>query len=157
MNDILRVQIKPLHSAAHIQTMPIKAPLAARDAMSSPSLNLVVLRFADLEMAARFYAALGFSLVKEKHDAGPEHYACRLDSVVLELYPAGKLGAVPGTAMFGFSVSSMELALRAVESHGGSTISAPLPSERGIRSVVSDPGGHRLELVEPHKTFKADS
>lgn len=114
--------------------------------MNSPTPSLVVLRFADLDLAGRFYAALGLRLTKEKHGSGPDHYSCQLGPVVLELYPAGKLAAVPGTAIFGLSVSSMELAIRAVEGNGGSVVQPPISSERGIRSVVSDPGGHKLEL-----------
>ncbi|OYW39879.1 MAG: hypothetical protein B7Z35_03050 [Hydrogenophilales bacterium 12-61-10] len=121
--------------------------------MNSPTLSLVVLRFADLDLAGRFYAALGLRLTKEKHGSGPDHYSCQLGSVVLELYPAGKLAAVPGTAMFGLNVSSMELTIRAVEGNGGSVVQPPISSERGIRSVVSDPGGHKLELVEPNNSL----
>lgn len=57
--------------------------------------------------------------------------------------------------MFGFSVNSIELAVNAVRGNGGAIISAPASSERGLLTVVSDPDGHRLELLEPDKALTA--
>lgn len=125
--------------------------------MNYPSLNLIVLRFTDLPAAAEFYTSLGFSLVQEQHGNGPQHYSCQLGAVVLELYPAAKLGAVPGNAIFGFNIGSMEQAIKSVELNGGSIISRPASTDLGIRALVSDPGGHRLELVEANHSFKPDA
>ena len=52
------------------------------------ALSLIVLRCSDVNASRRFYEALGLSFTTEKHGAGPEHYACRLGDLVLELYPA---------------------------------------------------------------------
>ena len=43
--------------------------------MVNAALNLVVIRASDLERAARFYAALGIRLSRERHGSGPEHLA----------------------------------------------------------------------------------
>lgn len=117
-------------------------------AMSSPVLTFLVLRARDLECTARFYAELGFTLVPEQHGSGPAHYSCQTGSVVLEIYPAGSSGAEPGTGMFGFTVASMPEALRSVQAFGGSVISEMKRTQRGIRAVVLDPDGRKLELLE---------
>ena len=110
-------------------------------------MNLVVLYSTDLERAARFYALLGLEFVKEQHGSGPEHLACVLGSVVLELYPAaGKL--VEPLTRIGFSVSSVARTVEAVRSSGGEVITPPKETRWGLRAVVADPDGHRVELVE---------
>jgi hypothetical protein len=61
----------------------------------SPPLNLVVIRSADLERAAHFYAALGTRLTRERHGSGPGHLAGQVGPVVFEVYPAAEVGGVP--------------------------------------------------------------
>ncbi|WP_437653234.1 VOC family protein [Sorangium sp. So ce1182] len=119
--------------------------------MTPPVLHLIVLRASDLERTARFYSGLGFSLASEKHGSGPQHYSCETGGVVLELYPAGKIGAEPGAGMLGFSVKCLKAALSVVEAEGCSVLLHPGSSERGLRAVVLDPDGRKLELVEPRR------
>jgi lactoylglutathione lyase len=116
--------------------------------VSSPSLNLLVLRAADIERTGSFYSVLGLSLVQEKHGCGPVHYSCDLGTMVLEIYPAGSIGAEPGTGMMGFTVSSLSHVLPMIESMGCSIVTAPASSDRGLRAVVKDPDGRRVELIE---------
>ena len=50
--------------------------------------TLVVLYSDKLEEVKEFYELLGLKFQKEKHGKGPEHFACDLGEVVLEIYPA---------------------------------------------------------------------
>jgi catechol 2,3-dioxygenase-like lactoylglutathione lyase family enzyme len=49
---------------------------------------LLVIYTAMLEECRAFYTGLGLVFVKERHGAGPEHYAAELPGLVFELYPA---------------------------------------------------------------------
>ena len=115
--------------------------------MSDAVLNLVVIRATDLERAARFYGALGVQLDREGHGSGTEHLAGRSGSVLLEVYPsADNVGTVD--VRLGFCVRSVADAVAAAGEGGGSVLSAPRQSPWGLRAVVRDPDGHRIELVE---------
>jgi catechol 2,3-dioxygenase-like lactoylglutathione lyase family enzyme len=41
---------------------------------SSPFINLIVIKAADIDRAASFYRLLGFSMEKHQHGSGPLHY-----------------------------------------------------------------------------------
>jgi lactoylglutathione lyase len=111
-----------------------------------PSLSLVVIRSADLERSRRFYDALGLPLSLEKHGSGPEHLAAELDGVVFEIYP---LNDSPTTgARIGFRVTSIEAAISAAKQFGAAVASPPKQGPWGMRAVVVDPDGHRVELTE---------
>jgi lactoylglutathione lyase len=43
--------------------------------MIPPSLNLIVIRAADLDKSLAFYRALGLEFAQEQHGTGPVHYA----------------------------------------------------------------------------------
>jgi lactoylglutathione lyase len=115
--------------------------------MASPSLNLVVLRSSDLCRTAQFYAALGIQFARERHGAGPEHLAACLGDIVLEFYPQEN-GAVNVGVRVGFRVQSVSEAVRAIQETGGSVLTQARESTWGLRAVVADPDGHRVELVE---------
>jgi lactoylglutathione lyase len=85
--------------------------------MSDITLNLVVLRSADLARAARFYAALGLRLMKEQHGTGPEHLAAELGEAVFEIYPQGDGESTRG-ARVGFRVPAVAAAITAALSAG---------------------------------------
>lgn len=111
------------------------------------ALNLIVLRAADLARAAAFYAALGVHLVRERHGNGPEHLAADLGGTVFEVYPLGT-GPTTSATRLGFRVPALTAALLAVEAVGGSIIESARDSPWGLRAVVADCDGHRVELVE---------
>jgi predicted enzyme related to lactoylglutathione lyase len=115
--------------------------------MADAGLSLVVIRSADLDRAARFYAAVGLHLARERHGTGSEHLAAELRGTVFEVYP---LGDTSGTAAvrLGFRVPSVVAVLAAVESAGGSVVAPARESPWGVRAVVADPDGHRVELIE---------
>lgn len=117
--------------------------------MNSPRLNLVVLRCSDLERAAAFYECLGLSFVKHQHGSGPEHLSCELGQTVFELYPAASDGTTSSNARVGFEVDAVAAAIQLAEAnHPNCIVSPAKPSPWGLRAVLSDPDGHRVELVQ---------
>jgi catechol 2,3-dioxygenase-like lactoylglutathione lyase family enzyme len=116
--------------------------------MPDISLSLVMIRAGNLERSYRFYSALGLSLVREQHGTGPEHYACVIGTTTFEIYPhRGELhhAALP---RLGFRVPSLDTTLSALQETGAEIVTPPSNSSWGRRAVVSDPDGHRIELVE---------
>src|SRR4051812_28579813 len=82
------------------------------------SLNLLVLRAADLGRAERFYAALGITFTRERHGGGPEHLAGMVGAVTLEIYPRGEGGGTEAVRL-GFRVADLDAVLAAAEAAGG--------------------------------------
>lgn len=73
------------------------------------SMSLVVIYSEHLEESCSFYTRLGLVFDKEKHGAGPEHYAAKLrDGTVLELYPATEKRPATNSRL-GFRVTGNEL------------------------------------------------
>jgi lactoylglutathione lyase len=108
-------------------------------------LSLVVIRSANLERAKAFYSLLGVQLQVEKHGNGPEHLAAAIGGTVFEVYPRGNEPATTGVRL-GFRVQSVESTLAALE---GVRIVSPLSAGPwGLRAVVVDPDGHRVEFVQ---------
>lgn len=104
----------------------------------SVTLNLVVVRVADLERSRAFYAGLGLALVREQHGDGPVHYACSMLGTVLELYPATDEDR-PGRLRLGFCVNRFD------------GPNARLIRQRPDASVylLKDPDGNSIELTVP--------
>jgi lactoylglutathione lyase len=116
--------------------------------MNTARVNLVVLRVADIDRAAAFYALLGVAFSKHAHGNGPMHYAAECGGVVFELYPATEEQAVSSSARIGFAVGDVDdVAAKLGAVAGARLVTAPKDSEWGRRAVVADPDGHRVELV----------
>jgi lactoylglutathione lyase len=116
--------------------------------MSNVSLNLVVLRVPDIEAAASFYSAFGLSFTKHAHGKGPEHYAAELGSAVFELYPQTSPDNSTKNVRVGFQVGDAKSVIEVAAQRGGKIVSALKDSEWGLRAVLDDPFGHRIELSE---------
>jgi catechol 2,3-dioxygenase-like lactoylglutathione lyase family enzyme len=116
--------------------------------MSDIALNLFVLRTPNLVRAVDFYTRLGLEFVQHRHGKGPEHYSSELDGTVFELYPqAADAPSTLGTRI-GFRVSSIESILEALHDYPGAVVSPLRKSEWGLRAVLADPDGHRIELLQ---------
>lgn len=114
----------------------------------NPRLNLVVLRAAGPEMLAGFYSELGLVFELHRHGAGPEHFASEDGGVVFEIYPASQKSPPTAGLRLGFEVGDVrEMTNRLVEA-GATVISGPTDSPWGMRAVVQDPEGHKLELTQ---------
>lgn len=113
-----------------------------------PSLALIVLRVADIGRAADFYSVFGMSFEKHAHGKGPEHYAANLGEIVFEIYPQTTEENSTRHVRIGFRVSDVKATLQALEEKGGTIISVPKESAWGLRAVIDDPFGHRIELTQ---------
>lgn len=111
-------------------------------------LNLVVIRCADLARSSLFYHLLGLSFVKHRHGQGPEHLSAEVGGVVFELYAQTKDGSTTQGVRLGFEVKALENLITSFDDWPGCVISPPQDSPWGRRAVISDPDGHRVELVE---------
>jgi lactoylglutathione lyase len=122
--------------------------------VSDVSLSLLVLRSPDPGRCRTFYEALGLAFSEEQHGSGPAHLAAVLPGgVVLEIYPTTEPGPIDRGGLadvrMGFTVKDMDLALAAVDEHGGTVVTAPAPRATHRIAVVADPDGRRIELTEP--------
>ena len=116
--------------------------------MSEISLNLAVLRSADVARAVAFYTQLGLRFSQHRHGNGPEHFSAELPGAVFEIYPATPNGPSTLGTRIGFRVPSVDAALAALTDYPGTVVAPPKDSEWGRRAVVADPDGHRVELLE---------
>lgn len=115
-------------------------------------MNLVVIRSKDFNKTKNFYFMLGLLFVKEKHEGGPEHYACSVDGFVFEIYPL-KEGDVPTTNIrLGFEIDTVDGYIHEIEGFGGVVVTPPYDSSAGRKAVVKDPDGHTIELLCKHGT-----
>ena len=111
-------------------------------------LNLIVLRARDADRLAEFYGSLGLSFVRHRHGTGPEHFAYEGDGVVFEIYPACQGSETTRGLRLGFAVSNVETTVLRLVEGGGELVSAPVSSPWGLRAVVKDLEGHRVEITE---------
>lgn len=115
--------------------------------MKRTRINLVTIRSRDIHQAVRAYQALGLSFALHAHGSGPEHYCCEEGPVVFEIYPlADDKPATTGTRL-GFEIADMDASLEAWRNLGLMVLSEPKPSPWGLRAVVVDSDGHRIELI----------
>jgi predicted enzyme related to lactoylglutathione lyase len=85
--------------------------------------------------------------VREQHGGGPEHLANDVGGMVFEIYPQGDLPSTSSIRL-GFRVTSLAATLAAVATVAGEVIAPARESPWGIRAIVVDPDGHRVELLE---------
>jgi len=111
-------------------------------------LNLVVLRSPDIDKAKDLYSKLGLVFTRDRHGSGPEHYSAELAGTVFELYPQNAEGPSSLGTRIGFSVASLDESIKALSDYSNAVISPAKDSDWGRRAVVTDPDGHRIELVE---------
>lgn len=111
-------------------------------------LNLLVLRSRDPEKLAAFYSALGLEFVEHQHGAGPIHFACENADLVFEIYPAGQEGKSTREIRLGFEVEDVGVAVERLLGEGAELASAPKQSPWGLRAVMVDIEGHKVELTQ---------
>jgi hypothetical protein len=117
--------------------------------MTDVSLSLVVLKTRQVENLRAFYRALGIELTDEQHGKGPIHYAGRVGSVVLEVYPLLEDGTpTDTTTRLGFTIEKLAEATERLKALGVSIPDKPQATEWGYRVIVRDPDGRAVELYE---------
>lgn len=115
---------------------------------SGVTLNLVVIRSRDIELAVSFYDCLGLQFSKHRHGNGPEHYTAELSGSIFEIYPHSEKSASTLGVRIGFNVPSVKDSILALEGYPNSVEVPATDSEWGLRAVVIDPDGHKIELLQ---------
>lgn len=115
---------------------------------TTPRCNLVVLRAIDLDAAEAFYGALGLGFVRHAHGSGPIHLASEAAGQVFEIYPLAEGDLPTSSTRVGFVVASVDATYALLLTAGGQSVSPPKDSPWGRRAVVTDPAGHRVELMQ---------
>ena len=109
-------------------------------------LKLVVIRSRDIERLAQFYSVLGLAFTKHSHGKGPEHLSAVVGETAFEIYPARGSGDCTIPTRLGFSVKSLPEVIRQLREMNVEVLEKPAETEYGIRAVVKDFEGHKVEL-----------
>lgn len=125
-------------------------PIYRSEERSDPfaELNLVVLKGVDPERLKAFYSKLGLRFVKHRHGTGAEHYASESSGRVFEIYPASSQAKSTKGLRIGFGVMDTKATISKLVKAGGEIISPPKDSPWGIRAVIKDPEGHKVEITQ---------
>lgn len=111
-------------------------------------LNLIVLRSSDMERLASFYEAIGIRFEKHQHSKSPVHMGGEIDGVVFEIYPKRNKEDETTNLRIGFQVQSIVKTLKKLEGFEYKLVTEPKMSPWGLRAVIDDIEGHRIELTE---------
>ena len=109
-------------------------------------MNLLVIRTTDLERSRSFYSTLGFAFNSERHGAGPLHYSCVLDDLVVEIYLTKHKPT--GGCRLGLRIPAPKVAVERLLSSGHIS-ERPVSVARELGGevlMVRDPDGNELEL-----------
>jgi catechol 2,3-dioxygenase-like lactoylglutathione lyase family enzyme len=112
--------------------------------VTSPALNLLVLRCRDLNASRAFYEQLGFTFADHVHGTGPLHYAAEAPDFVLELYPAPSADSADQTGL-GFAVPDLHALHQRLTTAG--LYPGPIKDNPWGRTfVLRDPDHRRVEI-----------
>ena len=111
-------------------------------------LTLVVIRSRDMDKLATFYNALGLSFIKHRHGNGPEHLTATVGETVFEIYPTKAANESTASTRLGFSVPSLVETLSHLRRLQATILTESSESPFGLRAVVQDFDGHKIELYE---------
>ena len=115
-------------------------------------LNLVVVRARDAARLADFYARLGLAFEKHRHGSGPEHFASENAGCVFEIYPLRPDAGPTQELRLGFAVNDLRQTMERLADAGAEIVTAPAESPWGLRAVIKDIEGHKVELTESSAT-----
>ncbi len=116
--------------------------------MTSPRLNLIVIRSLEATRVVTFYQLLGITFKEEQHGRGPVHWAADLEGLVIEVYPAKTADEVDKTTRLGFELEDVVATVETLRSADVEIVSDVKESGRSLRAVVRDPDGRSVELVQ---------
>jgi lactoylglutathione lyase len=111
----------------------------------------VVLRVADIEQSARFYTLVGFTLVREQHGDGPEHYSFYLrDNLPCELFPWRGEGPPPQNSVrIGVEVEDVSSTKDKLIEGGFQIVRESSSDTRPAWCIALDPNGNQVEISGP--------
>ena len=107
------------------------------------SLEFVAIRCADPEHTRAFYESVGLRFEAEQHDGGPAHFAARLGSTIVELYPARPGGANLQPATLGLAVPDLDEVEQRLRTAGHVT----RRDTDGMVLVATDPDGRQVRIA----------
>ncbi|MFN0203333.1 MAG: VOC family protein [Bacteroidia bacterium] len=111
-------------------------------------IRLIVIRTNDQKRLADFYALLGLTFDYHQHGNSPLHYSATIGTMVLEIYPLKKSQTAADTSLrLGFAIDNFEETLE-ILSKNDIAFSAPILTEFGFLTVISDPDGRKIELYK---------
>ncbi len=122
--------------------------LEGSQTMTSPRLNLLVIRSEQPARAIGFYRLLGLRFQEEQHGKGPVHWAAEPGGLVMEVYPAKSSDDVDKSTRLGFEVDEVESILATLRDQGVEVVNDLKQTKWGLRAVVKDPDGRSVELVQ---------
>ena len=124
--------------------------------MTSPRLNLLVIRSEEPVRTVGFYELLGLRFQEEQHGKGPVHWAAECGGLVMEIYPAKSPDDVDRTTRLGFEVDEVESILASLRDQGVELVNDLKQTQWGLRAVVKDPDGRSVELVKESRKTNRD-
>lgn len=116
-----------------------------------PRLGAVVLFSENPEPLVRFYEEIGLEFEPEDHGDGPLHFECELPTTHFAIFPADHAGDAPrrnatDTTFLGFEVDDVGATIDRLRSNDYQIDEEPTEYPWGLRGVVRDPDGRRVEI-----------
>lgn len=110
--------------------------------------RLIVIRTGDQKRLADFYSLLGVGFDYHSHGNSPMHYSATIGTMVLEIYPLSKTQTEPDKYLrLGFAIDDFEGMLE-ILSNNGISFTAPVATDFGFMTIVTDPDGRKIELYK---------
>ena len=116
--------------------------------MAILSFNLLVIKSSDVDRLVAFYTSLGFKFDQHQHGVGPIHFSAVVGDVTFEIYPGTKSVSETTNVRFGFLTDNIDGLIRDVNQAGGKVLSEPVDSPSGLRAVIADPDGNKVEFSQ---------
>ncbi len=116
--------------------------------MTETQLNLIVIRSIDVEKSVEFYRLLGLNFIEHRHGSGLEHYASQLGQLTFEIYPHTAPVEASVMTRLGFQVLDLEATIIQLQQEDIAIVQQPTASEWGLRAIVADPDGNKIELTQ---------
>lgn len=117
--------------------------------MSTPQINLLVIRTNQPKTLAEFYELLGIEFQYHRHGNGPFHYSAILNDFVFEIYPLLKnQQEVDKSLRLGFAVPQLDKLILKLKKNKIEIIKEPTQMEWGNIAIIKDLDGRKIELKE---------
>ncbi len=117
--------------------------------MSTPQINLLVIRTRQPKILAEFYELLGMEFKYHRHGNGPFHYSAILNGFVFEIYPLLKnQQGADKSLRLGFVVPQLNKLISQLKSNKIEIIKEPTQMEWGNIAIIKDLDGRKIELKE---------
>ncbi|GAB2816560.1 VOC family protein [Ferruginibacter profundus] len=111
-------------------------------------IKLLVLRTADIQKLADFYAVLGLTFEYHKHGNSAYHFSTLIDKTILEIYPLAKNQPEPDKNLrLGFSIDNFNQVISILKEKQV-VFTEPTSTDFGFMTIITDPDGRKIELYK---------